>query len=32
MSEGPVIVVSSIILVALIMVGAYFYYIAIKKY
>ena len=32
MSEGPVIVVSSIILVALIMVRAYFYYIAIKKY
>ena len=32
MSEGPVIAISSIVLAALIMFGAYLYYVSIKKY
>ena len=31
MSEGPVIAISSIVLAALIMFGAYLYYVSIKK-
>ena len=31
-SEGPVIAISSVVLVGLIMFGAYLYYVSIKKY